>query len=156
MSSGRKTKKDRVSRTQRGTAAVEMALALPLFLCLLAGLLEIGFAAREAMQAQNAAEAGVGYAVQNGWNAAAIATAVENATTSSQVTADPAPALFCGCPGAGGVTAVSCNGDTCSDGAVPGEYVRVGASIPHTTIIGYLGLPIPDTLTATAVVRIIP
>jgi Flp pilus assembly protein TadG len=136
-----------------GSAAIEFAIIAPVLLILLAGLVEIGFATREAMQVQDAAEAGAGYAIRNGWNSAAISAAVVNATGATGVTASPAPAQFCGCPGAAGITTVLCNA-TCTGGTTPGSYVRVSASIAHIAILGNLGLPIPATLTGHATVRL--
>jgi len=136
-----------------GTAAIEFALIAPVLLILLAGLVEIGFAVREAMMVQEAAEAGASYAVQSGWDSTGILNAVTTATGASNIDASPAPQLFCGCPSESGVTHVLCTA-TCTDGGGPGQYVRVDASIPHATILSYLGLPIPSTLTAHAVVRI--
>lgn len=136
-----------------GTAAIEFALIAPVLLILLAGLVEIGFAVREAMMAQDAAEAGASYAAQYGWDSTGISNAATSATGTSGISASPSPQLFCGCPGESGITQTLCTA-TCTDGNSPGQYVRVDASIPHTTILSYLGLPIPSTLTAHAVVRI--
>ncbi|HWA69608.1 MAG TPA: TadE/TadG family type IV pilus assembly protein [Rhizomicrobium sp.] len=136
-----------------GSAAIEFGLIFPLLLVLLAGVVEVGFAMREAMQVQDAAEVGAGYAIKNGWNSAAISAAVVNATGATGVTAAPAPTQYCGCPGAAGVTAVLCTA-TCAAGVAPGVYVRVNASRPHVTILNNLGLPIPATITAHAIVRL--
>ena len=75
-------------------AAIEFALLSPLLVLLLIGLVEVGFASYEAMQAQNAAEAGALYAARHGWDSAGIQAAVVNATGSSDVTATPAPQSF--------------------------------------------------------------
>jgi Flp pilus assembly protein TadG len=140
-------------RSRSGNAAIEFAVAIPIFVVLMAGLVEIGFATREAMQAQMAAEVGAGYAVRHGWDAAAVANAVTAAAGRSDITATPAPMSFCGCPGASGITAVSCTA-TCSNGDMPGQYVKAQASIAHNAILPYLGVPIPETQTAVAVTRI--
>jgi Flp pilus assembly protein TadG len=136
-----------------GSAAIEFGLMMPVLLVLLAGLVEIGFAVREAMQVQAAAEAGAGYAIKNGWDSVAISNAVVNATGATGISASPAPVQFCGCPGAGGVTAVLCT-VKCTGGATPGVYVQVNASQPHSAILANLGLPIPAKLTAHATVRL--
>jgi len=136
-----------------GTAAIEFGLMVPFLLILLAGLVEIGFSVWQAMQVQAAAEAGAGYAIKHGWNAAAISNAVVNATEATNITASPAPFEFCGCPAASGVTTIACN-STCTGGFAPSVYVQVGASMPHSVILSYLNLPIPATLTATATVRL--
>jgi Flp pilus assembly protein TadG len=144
---------NRIANSLRGSAAIEFAIISPVLLIMLAGLVEIGFATREAMQVQDAAEAGAGYAIKYGWDSAAISASVVNATGASGVTASPAPVQFCGCPSAAGITTALCTA-TCPDGSAPGSYVRVSASITHTAILSNLGLPIPATLTGHATVRL--
>jgi len=136
-----------------GTAAVEFGIIIPMLLIVLAGMVEVGFAVRQAMLAQDAAETGAGYAVKYGFNATTISSAVVNATSATDITASPAPFQFCGCPTSTGVTSVSCS-TTCSDGSSPGQYVTVSAAVPHASILTYLGLPIPATMTAHATVRL--
>ncbi len=141
-------------RNSEGTAAIEFALASPFFLVFLLGLIELGFGAYQAMQAQNAAEAGALYAAKYGYSSAGISAAVVNALGSgSGVTASPAPVQFCGCPGAAGVTATSCS-STCASGDPPGQYVQVNAALPHQTILSFPGLPLPATLTGQSIVRV--
>jgi Flp pilus assembly protein TadG len=136
-----------------GTAAIEFGLIAPFLLILLAGTVEIGFTIWQQMAVYAAAEAGAGYAIKSGWNAAAISSAVVNATDETSITASPAPVEFCGCPAASGVTTVVCTA-TCTGGSTPSIYVKVSAAIPHPVILSDLGLPIPATLTATATVRL--
>jgi hypothetical protein len=123
---------------------------------MLGGIVEIGMAGYQAMQVQASVEAGALYAAQNGAsNLAAIGQAVVNATGTSGITATPAPTSFCGCPAAGGVASQGSNCTTaCSDGTAPGQYVQVNASIAHQTIMPYLQLPLPATLTARSTVRV--
>lgn len=144
---------DKWRHGRRGAAAIEFALISPVFLVLLVGMVEVGFAAYQAMQAQDAAEAGALYAAKYGWDPTGITNAVLNATSASGLTASPAPAEFCGCPASGsGITTVNCN-STCPGGSPPGLYISVSASLPHETILPYLNLPIPAVLTAHATVR---
>jgi len=140
-------------RAEGGTVAIEFALIAPFLLTLLAGLVEIGFANYQEMQAQDAAEAGALYAATNGFNVQGISNAVVNATANTSITASPAPVSFCGCPSATGVSAVAC-ASTCVSGDSPGQYVQVNASIAHDSIVPYLGLPIPATLTGQSTVRV--
>lgn len=135
----------------RGTAAIEFALASPIFLALILGVIEVGFGAYQAMQTQDAAEAGAFYAAKHGWDSTGISAAVVNATGASGMTASPAPSEFCGCPSATGVSAVACNA-TCTGGTAPGVYVQVNASLPHPVILP--GLPLPSTFTFQSTVRI--
>jgi hypothetical protein len=94
----------------------------------------------EAMQVNNAAEAGMLYAAKNGWDSAGIVTAVQNAGTvltgGPNLTATPAPSQFCGCPSATGITVETCvNPPACPDGNPAGQYVQINAALAHTTII---------------------
>jgi Flp pilus assembly pilin Flp len=59
-----------------GTAAIEFGLFAPLLLIMLVYAVELGSGVFEAMQVQNAAEAGALYAAKYGWNAAGISAAV--------------------------------------------------------------------------------
>jgi len=143
----------RSRRAMRGTAALEFGLFAPLLMIMLVYIVELGESVFEAMQVQNAAEAGAVYAAKHGWNSAGISAAVVNSSGLAGVTASPAPYEFCGCPAASGITTVSCT-STCTGGVTPSLYVKVSAAIPHPVILSDLGLPIPATLTATATVRL--
>jgi len=138
---------------RRGTAAIEFALTIPFLLVFLMAVFEIGFAMYETMQVYNSVEAGVLYASKKGFNAAGISAAVVNATGAQGLIASPAPVQFCGCPQAGGVTAISCSA-TCTGGTAPGQYARIYAALPHTSILPAFALPLPATLTAQAIVRL--
>lgn len=136
-----------------GSAAIEFALFVPIFLVLLLGVVEVGYAMYEAMQVYSAVEAGMLYAAKNGFDATGIAAAVANATGTEGITATPAPAQFCGCPSAGGVITADC-GTPCADGNPSGYYVRINAALNHETILPYPGLPLPSTLTAQSIIRL--
>ncbi|MGP0010821.1 MAG: TadE/TadG family type IV pilus assembly protein [Methylocella sp.] len=144
-------------RSESGTAAIEFGLFIPVLLTLLTGTVELGFLMYEAMQVNNAVEAGALYAAANSFNAANITSAVTNAsvlpTGLNTLTATPAPTQFCGCPTAAGVTNLGsppCSATACS-GSPAGTYVRVNASLTHTIIIPNPW--VPTTLTAIAVIR---
>jgi hypothetical protein len=149
--------RDRATPAKRagnaGTAAIEFALFVPLLLILLMGVVEVGLAVHQAMQVSNSAEAGMLYAAKNGFDPAGIAAAVANATGTQGIAAVPAPAQFCGCPTAGGVSPVEC-GATCADGSLSGAYIRISATLNHQTILPYPGLPLPNTLTAQSILRL--
>jgi len=138
-------------RGEAGTAAVEFGLFAPLFVLLLVGLTEIGFAMFGSMQVYSAVEAGALYAVKNGWSASGISNAVVNSTNVSGVAATPAPSQFCGCPALSGIADATC-GTTCAGGGAVGEYIRINATLTRTTILtSSFGLP--ATLTAQSIVR---
>ena len=136
-----------------GTAAIEFGLAIPFFLILLMGVVEVGFAMYQAMQVYNSVEAGMLYASKNGFDAAGITAAVTNATGTTGITATPAPTQFCGCPVAGGISAINCN-STCANGTPVEQYIQINATLPHQTILPYPGLPLPTNLTAKSIVRL--
>jgi hypothetical protein len=137
---------------EQATTAIEFGLFTPLLVLLLVGVFEIGFAMYGAMKVSNAAEAGLIYAAKNGWDEAGIANAVTSSTGSSDIQATPAPEQFCGCPAASGVQRVSCNA-TCPSGDVPGEYIRIDASLDRTTLFSDTAFTLPAQLTAQAILR---
>ncbi len=152
-------------RNDSGTAAIEFALFLPFLLLLLTGIVELGFSAYEAMQVNNAVDAGAIYAAANatGFNAtntanAAIAGAILPRGLNT-LTATPAPTQFCGCPTATGITNAgaptggSCASlANCASGFTPGLYVQINASLTHMVIFP-TNWGLPATFTATAVIR---
>jgi Flp pilus assembly protein TadG len=131
----------------RGSVTIEFALVLPLLALLLTGLIDLGNAANESMEVQQAAEAGAQYASLNPWNTTAIGNAVTNATGISGIAATPAPSQFCACANGEALTAVSCT-TTCSSGHTASKYVLVSAQLQHWSILSYPGLPNPLTLSA--------
>jgi Flp pilus assembly protein TadG len=150
-------------RSESGTAAIEFALFVPVFLILLTGTIELGRAVYEAMQVNNAVEAGMLYVAKTGaFDSAAIATAVVNAGAvyPVAVTATPAPTQFCGCPAAADISVVNEGAcavplATCADGVTKaGQYARINATLPHLTILPESAFPIPANFTAQAIVRI--
>lgn len=154
---------NRQARGRSGIAAVEFGLMAPLLLILLTGVGEIGIAAYQTMQVQAAVEAGALYAVKHPPSSpsdsvalTAIGTAVTSGTGTTGITANPAPTSYCGCPAATGVVSQAADCATvCSlDSKAPGQYVQVNASITHTTLLPYLSLPLPATLTASSTVKV--
>jgi len=142
-------------RSVSGTVAIEFALLVPVLLMLIAITAELGLAMYESMQVNNAVEAGMVYAAKNGFDAPGINSAVVNATGTPGITAAPAPAQFCGCPGAGGIVEETCvSPPPCADGSPVGQYARISASLGHQAILPNIGLPLPTTLTARSIVRL--
>jgi Flp pilus assembly protein TadG len=152
--------------SESGTAAIEFAFFLPFLLLLLTGIVELGFSAYEAMQVNNAVDAGAIYAAANiatVFNATNTASAtIAGAVLPPQLntlTATPAPTQFCGCPTATGIanagapTAGSCASlATCASGFRPGLYVQANGSLSHMVIFP-TAWGLPATFTATAVIR---
>lgn len=126
---------------EAGIAALEFAIMAPLLLVLIVAIVEIGLATRDALRAQSAAASGSYYALQNGFDTAGISAAVVNGTGAVGLSANPAPALFCGCPTVTGIGETVCTA-TCADGIKARQYVRVSATITRTSILdAHLGLP---------------
>ena len=138
---------------EAGTAALEFGLLAPFLVLLVVGAVDVGTAAYQAMQAQNAAEAGAIYAARYGFNTAGISSAVANATEAAAISATPAPSQFCGCPGASGITDTSCS-STCTGGTAPGQYLRISARITHASLFSISSFIVPGTFTGEAIVRI--
>jgi hypothetical protein len=137
---------------KEGSAAAEFALLIPLFAILVTGAVELGYTLYQAKRVYDAAEAGILYASQNGFNASGISSAITTSTGIPGMAASPAPSQFCGCPGASGITAVSCS-SSCACGDPPGKYISIGVLLTRQSIIAASGLGLPSTLSASAIVR---
>lgn len=140
-------------RGEQGSAAIEFGLAAPFLVLLMVAVTEVGTAAYQGMQVQNAAEAGAVYASKHGLNVPGITSAVVNATSGAGITATPAPAQFCGCPSAGGIASVQCS-TVCADGIAPGYYIRISAQLSRAPILSIDGLALPATITGESVIRL--
>jgi hypothetical protein len=42
----------------------------------------------------------------------------------------------------------------CTGNIAPGHYITISAAVPHSTLLPYLNLPLPASLTASTTVRI--
>jgi Flp pilus assembly protein TadG len=150
-------KLERFRREQRGVAAVELAIAVPILTVCALCVGDLGRFALQRTWVSYAASAGAEYAVAHGFNATAITTAATSSAPVSGISVSPAPSEFYGCATATGVTA-STQGATCpantSTGGTAGQYVSVTATMPFSAMFGAAGVSYPSTLTATAVVRI--
>lgn len=135
----------------RGVTAVEFAMLAPLLVALFISIFDLGLGIYTNTQLAAAAQYGGGYAVQNGYNATSISTAVKTATALQGLTVTPAE--FCGCPSSSGVTSTSCTA-TCSDGLAAGTFAQVSVAKDYTTIFPYPGLPAVFHLNQEATVRL--
>jgi Flp pilus assembly protein TadG len=152
------------NRATAGLAAVEFAILLPFFALLIAFSVDAGGAIYARAQVQNAAQIGARYAQVNGWNGAAIATAVATATDLANVSALPAPQLVCGCPTGTSIVflVVNCTAgipqNTVCPGTSPprppGRYVVVAARYSYAAPLAYANWPAVQLLTATATTRL--
>lgn len=136
-----------------GLAGIEFALLVPILMMLTLCTVDLGVAAYDAMQVENAAQAGSEYAAVHGYNSTSISSVITSATSLSGVTASPAPTQFCGCPSGNSITTATC-GSTCSDGSMAGTYVTASATATYTTLIHYPMLPATFTFVNAATARI--
>jgi len=150
---------ERFRRDQRGVAAIELSIALPILTvsALCAG--DLGRFALQKTWVTYAASAGAEYAVAHsgsGFNASKVAAAAK-AAAPGDISVSPDPSVSYGCATATGVTA-STQGTICpastSTGGVAGQYVSVTTTMPFTAMFNAAGISYPSTLTATAMVRI--
>jgi Flp pilus assembly protein TadG len=138
---------------ERGNAAIEFAIVLPMLMTMVVGTVDYGIAMTQQMEVQHAAQAGAEFAALHGFDSSQISNAVSNATALSGLSVSPAPTQACGCPSGSTISSVSCT-DTCTSGATAGTYVTVSAQATYTTILPYPGIPNSFTLTGQSVVRI--
>jgi Flp pilus assembly protein TadG len=138
---------------ETGLAAIEFGLIAPFLVLLVVAAADLGTGIHKAMQVQNAAEAGAIYASKHAFDVAGITGAVVNSAGAAGIAATPAPAQFCGCPSASGISTASC-ASTCADGSAPGQYLRISAQVTHAPLLSIAGLGTPSAMTGQAVIRI--
>ena len=139
-----------------GAAAIEFAIIGGVFSAMTVVSGDLGLAYYANMQVQTSAQVGAQYAAVHGgstFDATAISNSVVNATSTTGITATPAPVQFCGCPSGTTLSTAVC-GTVCADGTGAGTYVRVSASRTHTVVVPYPWLPASYAQTATSTVRI--
>src|SRR6185437_15710460 len=93
-------------RCRRGIAAVEFVLLAPILVGVLVGVADLGNGIYRWMEVSSAAEAGAQFAVRQGYNAAAIMSAVSSATSLPAVTTTSSQ--FCGCPSGTDLAVTGC------------------------------------------------
>ena len=136
-----------------GNIAIEFALVAPILLLVLVGTVDFGLACYYRMATQHAAQIGAEHAALHGFDAAAIGTAMRNATAVGTVAANPPPAQSCGCVSGIGFAGQVC-GTTCPDGGTAGNYVTVTAELVYTTILPYPGIPESFTFSEASFIRV--
>jgi Flp pilus assembly protein TadG len=137
--------------SRRGIAIVEFALIAPLFLLLLAGVLDYCLVLRKAIAVADAARAGAQFgslSITNASNIAGMQTAAINA--APDIVGLTATAVkSCQCSNG---TVVNCAGGTCSSGPVR-TYVQVTVRAATTAIFSYSQLPFSGAINAQASMR---
>ena len=159
------TKSRLLLAARRGTAVIEFALVLPIFVLLLIGLADLGFGAWYSMQVQAAAEAGAQYIADHAaavtLDLNAIKAQVASATGTGGITVPDAtpPTLDWGCPNTAAAPGQppytpQSPATACSGGGVSGRYAWVSAQLEYSTIVPWPGLPETWTLVGQAYRRI--
>src|SRR5258708_33454139 len=131
---------------RRGSAMIELAIAVPLLPLILAGTMEFGRAFYAAAEVSNAARAGVQFAAINPANASNY-TGMQQAATNDAVNVSGLTATaskFCECPDG---TSADCTSGICSGKRT---YVKVVTSAQFQTVGTYPGIPNPITVNSQA------
>ena len=143
-----------------GTALIEFTLFAPLLVVMSIYTMDFGLFFYRQMQVQNAAQAGVDWAMANHiFNDAGIRAAVTNATNYTDISVSTGyPIEQCGCPSSTGVTFTSNTAPApcpVCGGSVGGLYVTVQTQATWNSFIRYgLFSSATRTLTAQATARI--
>jgi Flp pilus assembly pilin Flp len=143
-----------------GLSAVEFALVATLVLVpVLLGATELGQRAWAKTQLENAAQAGMDYAMVTGcanattcaFTASGMQNAVQTATALGTAVTVAAPsgcggAYYCyGCPGSSGVS-LSASPTTCGSGGASGTYAGVTATYTYTPLFHACGDWLPTSI----------
>jgi Flp pilus assembly protein TadG len=157
------TARGTLARDQRGTALVELAVALPAFAIILVGVLDFGRVFRSAMVVTAAARAGALYGafdLSRALDNSNITAAVNDVLASNNLTSGPSPTvtLLCECAdNAGNYTATSpantCTA-TCSGGGHMVTRLSVSVTRTFTVDSSLPGFPESITVTRTAIQRV--
>jgi TadE-like protein len=141
-----------LQRSEVGSAAVELAVMLPLLAVLALGVTEFGRIYYTAITVTDAARAGAQYGAQS------TLTSINSAGMNQAVLNDAADvgsisvssSRFCRCPDG---STPSCTG-SCAGYGGPEVFVQVNASKTVTLLMRYPGLPTAFTLSRTATFRV--
>jgi Flp pilus assembly protein TadG len=131
-------------RGDAGSAIVELALFVPVFLLMLAGIVNYGFLIEEEIQVQEAAAAGAAYATIPG-NYKDVAGMTAAAQSSSSMLGGAisvsATNVYSCSPGGGSVgSSASCSGGQ------PLMFAQVTTTYTAMTVLQYAGIPSTFTL----------
>lgn len=136
-----------------GAAAVEFALLAPALVLFVVGTIDLGTLAYQSLQVRAAVHAGALYALKNAPSptAAAIDSAVQNATTLTVTPTAPTPLYYC--DSGGSLSSVGSPTSSCSGGTV-GTYLVVSAQATFTPPVTWSALGLPSTISSQAMVRV--
>ena len=152
----------RDSSHESGSALLELAFSLPLFVLLILGSAEIANMAWASVQLNNAAHAGAQFGSLSRANAADmtdIEAAAQNEAPSLTVTFPAAPVLACSCVTAptGVQTAYSCSSvqSNCPSPNVILASIQVTTAAVVRPLVHYPGFPASYTMHAQATMGIV-
>jgi Flp pilus assembly protein TadG len=140
-----------------GASLVEFTLFAPILVIMSIYMVDFGLLFFRNMEVQNAAQAGVDWAVANrDYNSADISAAVTNSTNYKAVNVSSGyPKEQCGCPSNSPTTFTTyTNACTCSGGSNGGVYVTVKTQATYNSFIPYGLISKTYTLTAQSMARI--
>jgi Flp pilus assembly protein TadG len=143
---------DMLKSRNDGVAAVEFAILVPMLVAMFVYTVDMALSVYQSMQLDAASQAGVHYAVLNGFNATAISSAVTNSTSLTGMTV-ATPTEFCGCPSGTAVVAQTC-ATQCSNGSQAGSYISVTVSKNYGMLLPYTGMSSSMALSSTATGRL--
>lgn len=138
---------------EHGTAAIDLAIILPVLIAMAFGLVDYSSALLQQTQVQNAAQRGLQYALVRGFDSSAISNVITRRTNSAVISATPAPSKFCGCPSDQGISSTACS-NLCSDGSRAGTYVSASAAATYVPYIALPFVPASFALQSTATARV--
>jgi Flp pilus assembly protein TadG len=120
------------AQNERGAAAVEFALIIPVVVAALTGIANYGLAMYDKMELVSAARAGAQQAILDRTDTTAIKNAVVNSTNLGLTTANVTTSESCLCADG---TAISACGQTCLDNDPNHFYMTITVSYTHTLLL---------------------
>jgi Flp pilus assembly protein TadG len=141
--------------SEAGSAAAEFALALPVVILIIIGILDYADAVNINTKLYSAARAGVQYAIYHPGDTAGIRTAAIAATSDSSMTVGTASTV-CKCistsTGAIG-SAVTCT-SACAVGSMLGHFLTLSTSQTYTPLLSYEGIGAELTMNGSAQMQV--
>jgi Flp pilus assembly protein TadG len=144
----------RLRHDRRGVSAIEFAAIAPIMVIAMLGAYDLGNAAQQQIDLQEAVRSGGAYAMGHPTDVAGIQTIVANSLPSGWTLTNPGgvAAVACSCldPSSGNVTnltgCTTTNFDTCASGS--GLLVSVTATMAYTALTPLLAQAIPNNTAA--------
>lgn len=146
-----------LSKTDRGSALVELALVMPVLLLLLFGAVDIGRAYYVGLEVANAAHAGAEFGSQYPSNAAGITAAAQQSAPELTNLVVATPTWGCECSDGSLYSANCTTSPSCTISSSRGSNVvhrvQVTASASYKPLLPWPVIPSTITLSNTATIR---